>query len=149
MFNWMIGTKGILPEEWIAKFTDYFNNAEIIDESTIRINKINFTTIEQLYEEAMVDEAVMQEVQQYREKLEHIDHIKEIEVPDALQATLRPYQREGLNWLNFLDDLNFGGCLADDMGSGQIYPDHCLHTFSKEQSKKKYQPAGGAFHAYF
>jgi len=113
------GTKGILPEEWIAKFTDYFNNAEIIDESTIRINKINFTTIEQLYEEAMVDEAVMEEVKQYREKLQHIDHIKEIEVPAALQATLRPYQREGLNWLNFLDDLNFGGCLADDMGLGK------------------------------
>lgn len=113
------GTRGILPEEWIAKFTDYFNNAEIIDESTIRIDKINFTTIEQLYGEAMVEEAVMQEVKQYREKLQSIDHIKEIEVPEALQGTLRPYQREGLNWLNFLDDLNFGGCLADDMGLGK------------------------------
>jgi SNF2 family DNA or RNA helicase len=32
---------------------------------------------------------------------------------------LRPYQHQGLNWLNFLDDLNFGGCLADDMGLGK------------------------------
>ncbi|WP_315816195.1 DEAD/DEAH box helicase [Paraflavitalea speifideaquila] len=24
-----------------------------------------------------------------------------------------------MNWLNFLDDLNFGGCLADDMGLGK------------------------------
>lgn len=113
------GTKGILPADWIAKFTDYFNNAEIIDESTIQINKINFTAIEQLYEEAMVDEAVIQEVQLYREKLQNIHAVKNIEVPASLQATLRPYQHEGLNWLNFLDDLNFGGCLADDMGLGK------------------------------
>lgn len=113
------GTKGILPAEWIAKFTDYFNNAEIIDESTIRIEKINLTAVEQLYQDALPDEMVLQEMKLYREKLEQIHHLREIEVPDALLATLRPYQREGLNWLNFLDDLNFGGCLADDMGLGK------------------------------
>ncbi len=36
-----------------------------------------------------------------------------------LNATLRPYQWEGLSWLNFLDDFNFGGVLADDMGLGK------------------------------
>nr|WP_305051091.1 DEAD/DEAH box helicase [Elizabethkingia bruuniana] len=36
-----------------------------------------------------------------------------------MNAELRTYQREGLNWLNFLDSHNFGGCLADDMGLGK------------------------------
>ena len=36
-----------------------------------------------------------------------------------MKAELRDYQREGVNWLNFLDDFNFGGCLADDMGLGK------------------------------
>src|SRR5690625_51708 len=40
-------------------------------------------------------------------------------VPDALQATLRPYQHEGLRWLNALADAGIGGVLADDMGLGK------------------------------
>lgn len=113
------GTKGILPVEWLEKFTHFFNNAEIIDEATIRIDKINFSTVEQLYEDAMVDAAVVEEVQSYRDKLQDLHAVREVAVPAALQGTLRPYQQAGLNWLNFLDELNFGGCLADDMGLGK------------------------------
>ncbi|QEC45958.1 DEAD/DEAH box helicase [Pseudobacter ginsenosidimutans] len=113
------GTEGILPQEWILKFSDYFNNAEVIDESTIRINKINLSAIEQLYEAALPDAAIEQEIMEYRNKLEGIREIERIETPEGLNATLRPYQLEGLNWLNALDDLNFGGCLADDMGLGK------------------------------
>lgn len=40
-------------------------------------------------------------------------------MPKGLTATLRHYQKDGLNWLNFLDDFNFGCCLADDMGLGK------------------------------
>lgn len=36
-----------------------------------------------------------------------------------LHAELRPYQREGLNWLAFLRHNNLGGVLADDMGLGK------------------------------
>ncbi len=40
--------------------------------------------------------------------------------PDAgLAATLRHYQRSGLNWLNTMKGLGLGGCLADDMGLGK------------------------------
>ena len=40
-------------------------------------------------------------------------------VPDGFIATLRPYQRRGLGWLQFLHRLGLGGCLADDMGLGK------------------------------
>ena len=36
--------------------------------------------------------------------------------PETLQATLRPYQLDGLNWLWALDEQSLGGILADDMG---------------------------------
>ncbi|RYF65660.1 MAG: DEAD/DEAH box helicase, partial [Cytophagaceae bacterium] len=45
--------------------------------------------------------------------------IRPVAVPDGLQASLRDYQKEGLNWLNFLDEFELGGCLADDMGLGK------------------------------
>ncbi|MGE5297281.1 MAG: DEAD/DEAH box helicase [Solirubrobacterales bacterium] len=35
------------------------------------------------------------------------------------KATLRPYQRQGVDWLCFLDGLQFGALLADDMGLGK------------------------------
>ncbi|MFI5840013.1 DEAD/DEAH box helicase [Catenuloplanes sp. NPDC051500] len=40
-------------------------------------------------------------------------------VPAALQATLRPYQLEGFEWLAALYRHGLGGVLADDMGLGK------------------------------
>jgi superfamily II DNA or RNA helicase len=39
--------------------------------------------------------------------------------PATLATTLRPYQRAGLGWLEFLRTTGLGGCLADDMGLGK------------------------------
>ena len=39
--------------------------------------------------------------------------------PEGLAAELRPYQREGLRWLNTLAAAGVGGILADDMGLGK------------------------------
>ena len=40
------------------------------------------------------------------------------DIPD-LNATLRPYQAQGVEWLSFLGKIGLGGCLADDMGLGK------------------------------
>jgi hypothetical protein len=113
------GTIGILPAEWIEKFTDYFNSGEIADDETLRVPRINFSAIEQFYDAGQLDEGVQDELNLYRKKLTDFDSIKPVEAPAGLNATLRPYQIDGLSWLNFLDDFNFGGCLADDMGLGK------------------------------
>lgn len=39
--------------------------------------------------------------------------------PSSLQATLRPYQARGLDWLWFCAQAGLGACLADDMGLGK------------------------------
>ena len=113
------GTIGILPAEWIEKFNDYFNSGEIAGEETLQISKSNFMIIEQLFDAAMVDEKVKEEISVYHKKLDNFDSIKPVNVPDEFIGSLRHYQQQGLSWLNFLDDFNFGGCLADDMGLGK------------------------------
>jgi SNF2 family DNA or RNA helicase len=113
------GTLGILPAEWIEKFTKYFNAGEVTGEETLQIAKSNFTVIEQLFDEAMVDDKAMEEIGTYRKKLLDFESMKTVTVPAAFNGVLRPYQQQGLEWLNFLDDFNFGGCLADDMGLGK------------------------------
>lgn len=45
--------------------------------------------------------------------------LKEAPLPKIFQAKLRPYQQEGVNWLSFLQEYQFGGILADDMGLGK------------------------------
>jgi SNF2 family DNA or RNA helicase len=113
------GTLGILPLEWIERFTKYFNAGEVTDEDILSIHKINYAAIDELFDQQVMDEEVKAELFTYREKLADFDKITHVEVSADLKTTLRPYQQQGLNWLNFLDDFNFGGCLADDMGLGK------------------------------
>jgi len=42
-----------------------------------------------------------------------------VAVPASVQASLRPYQQQGLNWLQFLRQYGLAGILADDMGLGK------------------------------
>ncbi len=45
--------------------------------------------------------------------------LPETPLPEGLQATLRPYQQQGLDWLQFLRANGLAGVLADDMGLGK------------------------------
>lgn len=113
------GTMGILPQEWIEKLTKYFNSGEVTEDDMIRTPKVNFSAIMDLYEEELMSAAVKMELSAYKAKIADFKNITQVKVPEALNGTLRDYQKEGLNWLNFLDEFGFGGCLADDMGLGK------------------------------
>jgi non-specific serine/threonine protein kinase len=52
----------------------------------------------------------------------------------ALQATLRPYQRAGVQWLYLLTRLRLGACLADDMGLGKTIQVLCLLLVLKQEA---------------
>ncbi|MBM4030108.1 MAG: ATP-dependent helicase, partial [Planctomycetes bacterium] len=52
-------------------------------------------------------------------RLREPQRIDSVRVPGRFKATLRPYQRQGVDWLYFLDGLQFGALLADDMGLGK------------------------------
>lgn len=112
------GTLGILPDEWMARITQYFQVGEI-DEDKLNIPKINFGEISDLFEKEVLSEEVQREIIAYEQHFLKASNIPSCPQSLALQAELRDYQQEGLNWLNFLDDFNFGGCLADDMGLGK------------------------------
>lgn len=53
------------------------------------------------------------------ERLEGMSDLPEVQQPQALQATLRPYQLFGVRWLRFLSETELAGILADDMGLGK------------------------------
>lgn len=112
------GSLGILPEEWMDKIAAYFQAGEI-DEELLKIPKINFTEVSSLFEKEMLGIEVQNEIDRYSTQLLNEKNIPQVNIPTKLYAELRDYQHDGLNWLNFLDGFNFGGCLADDMGLGK------------------------------
>ena len=61
-------------------------------------------------------------------------------VPEGLTVELRPYQREGLRWLNALADAGVGGVLADDMGLGKTLQ-LITHLLSLKQNGALLSPA--------
>ncbi|WP_435283532.1 DEAD/DEAH box helicase [Streptomyces koelreuteriae] len=62
-----------------------------------------------------------------RERLADPEAQRPVEQPAALAATLRDYQRRGLNWLAGMTSLGLGCCLADDMGLGKTITLIALH----------------------
>jgi hypothetical protein len=54
------------------------------------------------------------------------DKIPEAPLPADLTATLRAYQRQGVDWLAFLRSTGLGGVLADDMGLGKTLQAMCV-----------------------
>lgn len=56
---------------------------------------------------------------------------------DGLQATLRPYQIQGVRWLDFMTRMGLGACLADDMGLGKTVQVIDLLLQTKNRSPKE------------
>jgi superfamily II DNA or RNA helicase len=73
-----------------------------------------------LAEELIQDSATDKVFQASRKLYEGFNRLKvdKGRIP-KVNATLRPYQRQGYRWLRYLHDQELGGCLADDMGLGK------------------------------
>lgn len=126
------GSAGILPSEWLHKLERYFRNGDIKDDK-IAISKLRFSVIDDLFD-SLDDAKVLQEIAEKRESLRKFRGIENSLVPKKIRATLRDYQKEGLNWLNFLDQMQWGGILADDMGLGKTLQ---ILSFLQQQADQK------------
>ncbi|WP_436799956.1 DEAD/DEAH box helicase [Pseudomonas soli] len=60
--------------------------------------------------------------------------------PKDLNATLRPYQQQGLNWLQALREMGTGGILGDDMGLGKTLQT-LAHLLLEKESGRLVHPA--------
>ncbi len=130
------GTLGILPEEWIKKYSLLFRVGEG-KAGNMKLSKYHFGVIEELYEERNEEELFFQLEEKY-EKIKEHHSIKEIPPPQHLAPILRPYQVSGFHWLNYLSEVKWGGILADDMGLGKtIQALSFLHYLKKENEQLK------------
>ena len=67
------------------------------------------------------DQRLLQTDQSFSRLAADLEQAKttQIKLPASLETILRPYQKEGVSWMAFLQKYHFGGILADDMGLGK------------------------------
>lgn len=111
------GTLGVLPEEWIKKYSLLFRVGEG-KSNQLRLSKYHMSVIDELYDNRNEEELIIRLEEKY-EQLREFNRIREVPPPEHLMPILRPYQVHGFHWLNYLQDVNWGGILADDMGLGK------------------------------
>ncbi len=130
------GSLGILPEEWIKKYSLLFRVGEGKNDQ-LRLSKYHMSVIDELYEERNEEELVVQLEEKY-DSLRMFNKIREIPVPEHLQHVLRPYQEHGFHWINYLKDIGWGGILADDMGLGKtVQALSYMHYYRQENGALK------------
>lgn len=111
------GTLGILPEEWIKKYSLLFRVGEG-KQHDLKLSKYHMSVIDELHNDRNEEELFVQLEQKY-DRLKGFKSIEHIAPPEQLTAVLRPYQVFGFQWLNYLSEVSWGGILADDMGLGK------------------------------
>lgn len=87
-------------------------------EEVVRIPRLHILDWLMLRREG-VKVRLSREDEQIMESLLSFEKIPDRPLPEKLLAHLRHYQKDGYNWLAFLYEHRFGGCLADDMGLGK------------------------------
>ncbi|WP_276504176.1 DEAD/DEAH box helicase [Terrimonas pollutisoli] len=111
------GTLGILPDEWLKKYSLLFRVGEG-NSNNLKLSRYHLSVVDELYEERDEEELIVKLEEKY-DNLRQFNAIKEIDPPSTLKAVLRPYQVAGYQWLNYLTEIKWGGILADDMGLGK------------------------------
>ena len=114
------GSHGLLPEQWLAKagVLTAFGTSE---ETSLRVPKAQAWLLSAWLDEqeAESDLAVDEMFTRWRDRLHEGLTPHALHEPESFHGELRPYQREGLGWLDSLSRIGMGGCLADDMGLGK------------------------------
>jgi SNF2 family DNA or RNA helicase len=91
------------------------------DDGKLRLNTLQAAQLSEL-ETSLGAQAQWHGGKQLRElgkRLQNFAGIEAVAVPADFHAQLRPYQQQGVNWLQFLREYSLGGILADDMGLGK------------------------------
>lgn len=77
---------------------------------------------------------------QLAKRLRTIGTPQPVAAPQGLQVQLRPYQLEGLAWLQYLRAQGLGGILADDMGLGKT-AQALAHVLAEKEAGRLTRPA--------
>ena len=123
------GTHAIVNEGYMQKLQRLFKKKK----DNVSISFFDLPLIEDLIEEKIREGSFVKS----KEIFEGFNNLHQsgVKIP-KVNATLRPYQQQGFQWLNYLHQNSLGGCLADDMGLGKTLQTICLLSSIYPKQKK-------------
>jgi superfamily II DNA or RNA helicase len=117
------GEIAVIPEAWFTKYAELVGFTELTHQDELGhalpervvLPKHHLALVKELDRESLAETVMSRRLEGLRE----FEQIDEYPMPAGFLGTLRPYQKAGYDWMNFLRQYHFGGCLADDMGLGK------------------------------
>ena len=122
------GTLGILGEDWLQKYAAIIKHGKV-NKGEVDVARFMAISTEQLEGEEQVLQPLIKK--QWWQKWQQWQNGGEAvyQLPPSVNATLRPYQQKGFEWLTLLAEAGAGGCLADDMGLGKTLQTICFLAY--------------------
>jgi non-specific serine/threonine protein kinase len=102
----------------LSMIQDLVEESDPLEEGIVQVPRLEIFKWVELMRRGVAVE-FPENVQHMLEALQHFESLPPTALPRKLQAELRPYQKQGYDWLAFLYLHRFGACLADDMGLGK------------------------------
>lgn len=127
------GEIAVIPSSWFVNYSEIFSFLE--DEKKSQGKMVLKKHHVSLANELQKNNLIRLTLSRKLEKLKDFSTIDTYDLPQTFKGTLRPYQKAGYDWLRFLNEYNFGGCLADDMGLGKTVQTLALLAHEKENKK--------------
>lgn len=131
------GEVAIIPEVWFTEYSELFaftDSPEDVD-GKARLKKYHLALVQDLHNGKLAKVTMDRKL----DKLREFEKIEDHQLPKKFKGTLRPYQKAGYNWMHFLNQYHFGGCLADDMGLGKTVQTLALLQRQKELHEEQDQ----------
>lgn len=123
------GEYAIFPNNWIKEYS-FLGLYSTFNEDKILTPKYHFVLLDELRKSGSMNLDLNSKLR----ALIGSAPIKSQKLPKGFVGELRNYQKEGFNWLVYLNELRLSGCLADDMGLGKTIQTLCLLQWTKEKN---------------
>jgi hypothetical protein len=125
------GEVAVIPASWFVNYGELFSFMEDRGaQDAMVLRKHHLALAKEMEQGDLVKLTLSRKL----ERLRDFESIDEYDIPSRFQGILRPYQHAGYNWLRFLNEFKFGGCLADDMGLGKTVQTLALLAYEMEQN---------------
>ncbi len=113
---------------------------EGLGDGSLRVSRLDAGRLEALNDTGRWQFHGDESVRQLAQRLKSGSGVSEAAVPQGLHAELRPYQHQGLSWMQFLRAHDLAGVLADDMGLGKTVQT-LAHLLAEKEASRLDRPA--------
>ncbi|MCX7114684.1 MAG: DEAD/DEAH box helicase [Gammaproteobacteria bacterium] len=137
-----IALPGERVQQMVSALIELFDQQSLDENQQLRLSKTQaarLIEIEQASGAAALRWHGGERLRELAKKISEFKMIQPSPIPTTFQGTLRPYQHQGLSWLQFLREYELAGVLADDMGLGKTIQ-ALAHIMLEKESGRMTKP---------